>query len=72
MTTTNGILTPPSLPAAPASLSPVKRKRLDNESAPHANGDSEVASVSIKEKLSNAQSQAFPMVVEDIVAVLKR
>ncbi|KAH7138150.1 hypothetical protein B0J11DRAFT_8362 [Dendryphion nanum] len=71
MSTTNGILTPPSLPAAPASLSPVKRKRLDNEPAPLTNGNSGVASTPLKGKLRNGASRSLPLIVEDIVSVLR-
>ncbi|PVI07005.1 hypothetical protein DM02DRAFT_581679 [Periconia macrospinosa] len=61
-TSTNGALTPPSLPPAPTSPSPAKRKRTDTDAL--LNGAPSVATV-------NGPPPSLQTVLEDIVAVLQ-
>ncbi|KAF2177933.1 hypothetical protein K469DRAFT_676649 [Zopfia rhizophila CBS 207.26] len=67
MATTNGTLTPPSLPPAPSSPGPAKRKRSDTEPAIQSNG----ASTEAATEVPNGTNHSLQTVLEDILAVLK-
>ncbi|ORY12681.1 hypothetical protein BCR34DRAFT_563209 [Clohesyomyces aquaticus] len=67
MATTNGTLTPPSLPPAPSSPSPAKRKRSDTESSILYNGTSAAAS----SRLASATRRPLQAVLDDILTVLQ-
>jgi hypothetical protein len=66
-TTTNGTLTPPSPPPAPASPSLAKRKRTE-VGTDLANGASPVAPA----KPANGTAPSLQPTLEDIIEVLKR
>ncbi|KAF2122525.1 hypothetical protein BDV96DRAFT_481151 [Lophiotrema nucula] len=67
MATTNGALTPPSLPAAPSSPALAKRKRSDAELASLSNG----ASVAATSARVTRASRSLQAVLEDILEVLR-
>ena len=68
-TSANGTLTPPTLPAAPSSPLPAKRKRTGSDTdAILSNGASKTAPA----QLVNGAARPLQMLLDDLLSILKR